>query len=657
VEDGLIIGRNTVIGRNVRVLPGAVLTLDTTDIIPPTESQVNKFTPAQAWAAADQGHLVIGRGGSVPGIPQNAYADALTLHNYTVADLLNGVSPSASRTYTVTSGYTGAEELYPNIPAGAYILTRAIPNKTQGDVPLTVSGWLITNGYLSGITKIEVKNGGGLVLTEPSNDLLTGLTELILGPGATLEVTQNGTAVTLKALEKLFLGDGSTIVIPNTYVTFKADTPVVTTVGKNVTYALGLSPAAKVDTVIKEDGGLIGNSTLTVHPGSTFTVAEDVTFTVEDGSILDLSNLPIPATPGTAPVTINGTINIANDGFIVGPSYSAIEADPENLYNAFNLEDGGKVLLDYGATFYLGDDTRQFVGDTAATYTWRAGGVTDGAQIELNQSGMIIRDLNGVDTTNSTTIANTSATVTINAPGSGVLKDQSLYLDRGAILTVAAGVNNALWFVGDTLANGGGAKLLGPGKVAAGTIEIIGGDDGWQAFDDVVAIITTGASASTLSAPTTASIFRALGSGAAIRIPAAGALTIAPNTTVELNGTNVQERGVISFMAGTAAITLANDTSKIFTGASPEGHVTPVKLADDNASVVATNTFTAIGILNLKGDNTGYTLTKTTAAPDLPNNRLPAGRLFSLTGTAGNPGTATADAAVTIGSLTPTDDV
>jgi hypothetical protein len=65
-ENDVESGRNTVIGSKVTVLPGAVLTLDVTDLIPVQDIYVpNKFTPAEAWAAAGQGHLIIGTGGTL----------------------------------------------------------------------------------------------------------------------------------------------------------------------------------------------------------------------------------------------------------------------------------------------------------------------------------------------------------------------------------------------------------------------------------------------------------------------------------------------------------------------------------------------------------------------------------------------------------------
>jgi hypothetical protein len=647
-ENGLIIGRNTVIGKNVNVLPGAILTLALSDIIPPTEYLPNKFTPAQAWAAAGQGHLVIGNspGGSTPRNP--AAADALVAYDYTVQELLSGVAPSASRTYTAVSGRIAAETLPAVIPAGAYILTNAIPRGSVGNT-LTVYGALSTQGTLNDITKIEMGNGGILQLTEPSNDFLTGLTELKLGPGATFDIA-NSIDVSLKSLETLFLGDGSAIFVPGTNVTFNNTTPIVTTLGKNVVYQVGMSASATVNTVINDDASLVGNSILTVYPGSTFTVNPGVIFSVEDGSAFDISNLPL----NTPAVQIDGTVAIAADGVFIGPDFATVQANPEALFQTINLGDDGKVVLSRGAEFSLGTGptSQLFIGadSSNATYEWSTS--DDGAELEINADGIIIRDTNGFNPANLG-IAPFGVTVTIAAPGAGILKDQSLYLDRGVTLAVDA--NFALYLMGDTEANGGGAKLLGPGKVTAGTIEFTGGNDGWQAIGNDIGIvnITTpyifAMSGATPPPASVASTLKALGLGTTITVPAAATLEIRADTTIDLNGTMARKNGEI-LLENTAVIALAEDDSVILTGAGPAGHTTAVDLSTTGASAVTTG-LDEIGITNQAGDilvddGTGYAKAVTTAVLiTTPAVSIPAGNLFSLIGTAGNPGTVTATVA------------
>jgi hypothetical protein len=647
IENNIEVGRNTVIGRNVTILPGATLTLDKDDIIPPLESQNNKFTPAEAWAAAGQGNLVIGNTASTPGVPAfgTSDADTLTAYSYTVAELLTGVNPGPTRSYTVTSGRITAEELPAVIPQGAYILTRAIPSKSVGNT-LTVNGSLTTFGTLSDITKIEVGNGGSLTLTENNGELLQALVDLKLGPGADFAVTSND--ISLKALETLFLGDGSLINIPGTGVTFKEDNVLGLTIGKDVTYKVVMSPSATVNTVISKDASLVGGSTLVVYPGSTFTVDEGVTFTVDGVSTFDISRQAVPAADAAPAIAINGAVNVAEGSTFVAP-YASVATNPAVLYQTVGLGAKGKVALDYGAQFRFGralDAVNQlYVGVNGSTATYEWDGSTDGAEIELNAGGVVIRD----------TDATLGATVAIAAPGAVILKSHELYLDRNVTLDIGADI---ITLQGDTDANGGGAKLLGPGKLTAGGITISGGDDGWQVLGDNIEIdqastALTAVSAATPVSATFAATFKALGLGASIDVAAGGTLIIAADTTIDLNGTMARKNGEI-LLAGTAVISLTDNDSVILTGAGPAGHTAGVPLDTGGASLVTTALDT-IGVANLAGDGADA-LAVTTAVPvTTAPVGLPAGRLVSLTGTtSGSSGTATAGAAVRISSETVT---
>jgi hypothetical protein len=470
-----------------------------------------------------------------------------------------------------------------------------------------------------------------LSLAEPDGELLTGLTELKLGPGARFDITNDD--VSLKALETLFLGDGSYLSVPGTNVTFKEDTPLALTLGKNVAYSVGMSPSAKLNTVIAKDASLVSSSTLTVYPGSTFTVNEGVTFTVEGSSTFDIGKLPIPTADETPLVTINGTIEIADGSSFVGLD---AQANPANLYKTLTLGADGKVLLDYGAFFYFGATGQKFVGDNgdSATYEW-ATAPDDGAQIEINQGGLIIRDTDSIDT---------PVAIGVAAEGAAILKDQSLYLDRGVSLTIASGFNLSLF--GDIDTNGGGAKLLGPGKVITGTdIAITGGDYGWQAIGDNINIGNGTASLQSISSaiPASATVsatLKALGLGAVIDIADGETLEIKADLTVDLNGSNLRKAGEI-VLGNASVIELEEADSVILTGANPAGHATAAALADDYTSEVDGGTFNAIGVAELGGDGT-YALAVTTAAPNVTDNKLPSGKLYSLTGTSGNAGTVTA---------------
>jgi hypothetical protein len=663
-ETDITRGRKTVIGTNVKILPGATLILDVDDIIPPHEVEAaDKFTPAQAWAAAGQGHLVIGTN-STPRNPSPA--DALPNYFYTVEELLRGVDPNPNRTYTVVSGRFTSEELRWNIPAGAYITTSAIPtiSTSAAKDELVINGSLTIAGTLDGITKLTVGNGGSLVLTEPSGELLRGLEELHLGPGAIFDIDPNPD-VSLESLKTLFLGDGSGISVTGHKVTFnKAGTPIDLTIGKNVTNQIQLSASAKIKTKIEKDASLVNSSELIVYPGSTFEVAEGVTFTVEGGSVFDISKLPIPPTGDTPDVKIAGAVEIAGTGVFVGPAFATVAANPENLYKAFELEGDGKVVLNHGATFYLGSDSGpEFVGPTTgATYRWASTAPNDGAQIEINDKGLIIRDINGFDST----ISATMVAVTVEGSGAGVLKDQSLTLERGVTLTITDGINNALWLIGDTETAGGGATLLGPGTLAfggtGGPINIVGGTFGWKAFGDSIAIGSISnapalrAVTSVIPAPAqVAATLKAQGLGATINV-GAKTLDVAANTTIDLNGSNSREAGVIDLL-NTGKISLALDTSKILTGAIPAGQQTGVALAGSgSASAASGGALTAIGVAGLEGDTKVLAVTNVTF--NTTTSRLDIGQLYSLTGpTASGPGEVTATDTVSISSQTATDDI
>jgi hypothetical protein len=634
VENVIKPGRNTVIGKNVTIMPGAVLTLSITDLIPPTESQPNKFTPAQAWAAAGQGHLVIGTS-STPGKHAGAYTDALIAYNYKVSDLLAGVSPSTNRTYTVTSGRFGPENLPREIPAGAYILTRATPSKSEsGKEPFIVNGSLTTNGTLNEISNIEVGPGGALTLTEPNGELLRGLTKLTLRPGAGLAVTSSD--VSLESLTSLSLWDGSSIIVPGGNVRFKGDPVLDLTLGKNVTYQVAMSAAAKVNTVISKDASLVKSSQLVVYPGSTFTVAEGVTFRVDENSTLDVSRIPVPDTNAAPALTINGTVEIGNGTFIAPKSNDPAVTDLENLYKTVKLRDDegktGKILLNHDAKFNFG--TGKFVG-SGAIYEWTSPANT-GPQIELNARGMIIRDINDMSS---------AVKITITNDGAVILKDKSLTLERGVTLAFATG--KALTLMGDTDTNGGGAKLFGAGVVSSGSTEIKGGDYGWQAVGaDNIVIGFTSASASTLkaldkdgAAAANPAALTALGQGAAItqKADSGNNLTIAANTTIALGGIAGRKKGEIILTGGANAgkISLAATTSTITTGNSPASTPAAASLAANSITTITGAASDVIGIINVRGDGTTKPKVTTTTAIEDGGTTLAAGHLVILEGATG----------------------
>ncbi|MDR2760195.1 MAG: hypothetical protein LBB78_12535, partial [Spirochaetaceae bacterium] len=391
-------------------------------------------------------------------------------------------------------------------------------------------------------------------------------------------------------------------------------------------------------------------------------------FSIDGTSVFDISRQPIPPAGDTVPITINGTIDIADNGEFVGPGFTAVQANPENLFKTIALGDKGKVVLNYGAQFLFapGSTPTNFVGDngSGATYEWDTS--DEGAQIEINKDGLIIRDIDDIDPANP-------VVVSVAGPGAGILKTQSLTLERGTILQIED--LQGIFLFGDTAANDGGAKLFGPGQLVVGTGSItpfvgqtiiVGGTYGWQAIGNDVAIFALGGvavspnlQAFTLPSPTPPpsleTTFKALGLGATITVGTDN-LVIGNDVVIALSGSIARKAGEIILPDG-GTITLGDDGSKILTGIDNAGHPSAAALADNNASAVTT-ALDEIGILGLAGDTSGYVKAFTTATPVItPSISLPVGQLVSLAGTAGQTAVITnndGSNSVSISSETPT---
>jgi hypothetical protein len=653
---GTIEARGTVIGTgHVVVHSGATLSLLEDDIAP--EPSPDRFTPAQAWAAAGQGSLII-----------DGPLDPI----YKVTDVLAGVYPSATRTYAVETN--GGGVLPPVIPLGAIILAHGVIEDAEGHnltvngtlvadnaastfediVALTVNGNLSANAasfenvekltissknsdsltsrastlsdepwigsrlqadkatlekaetiiigdygeFASESTAIVLPKGAKISLGRsaifnaegPNTNSFDNLTSLFIGPAAT--VTIASPAVTFRSLETLILQDSATLdADAGTAVSFLVDTatpPVKKTkieTGKNVLYKVGLSPTALADVVLNNDSSLIAGSDLTVNPGSTFTLAPEATLTVPASATVDFGPVTTgstagPASPNDAPIKINGTIEVTG-GTIIGPSPVGL-TNATDIYKFIAFDDGGKVLLNYGSTFTTG--AMPLVGTAGATadaYEWAASG--DGAQIEINAEGMIIRD----------TDATPGAVVSIGAVNAYILKEQTLTLETGVQLKVGDSTK-PLWFAGDA-GTSGGAQLKGPGEIVAGKTTISGGSRGWQVFGgDTIGIWSPSATTATIAnSGTGATVFRAMGAGATITQDDGGSLTIAGNTAIELQGSPTSAWGVIVLKADDGQLAFAATSSKLVLGAGTGGAaptgITTLEIggkAVDNSSLV-----------------------------------------------------------------------
>jgi hypothetical protein len=133
-----ITARNTVIGRNVFVWAGGTLVLDADDIA--NQTTPDRFTPAEAWAAAGQGNLTVT--GALSSV-------------YTVEYLLAGLNLEArDRRYTVATA--GGGTLPSRIPPAARITTTALIDSSVDDTLVVEGGLTANNAGFAGIKTLTV---------------------------------------------------------------------------------------------------------------------------------------------------------------------------------------------------------------------------------------------------------------------------------------------------------------------------------------------------------------------------------------------------------------------------------------------------------------------------------------------------------------------
>ncbi|MDR2630489.1 MAG: hypothetical protein LBC60_06175, partial [Spirochaetaceae bacterium] len=290
--NGTVTARGTVIGTGrVVIHSGGTLNLVADDIAP--QPSTDRFTPAQAWAAAGQGSLAIT--GPLPA-------------NYSVVDVLAGVSPGGGRTYTVVTN--GGGVLPQVIPAGAFITANGVITDAEGHtlrvhgsltathaastfadvVTLTVNGELIANAatfenvetltvssldtdnltsrastgsaavwnrsYL-GADKATLKKAKSVIIGD-RGEFASESTAIDLPAGARISLgrsasfTASGTTNnSFDKLESLFVGPASSVAIASTAVTLKSLKTLtlqdsasfaVNTAGNSVTYLVEDTP-------------------------------------------------------------------------------------------------------------------------------------------------------------------------------------------------------------------------------------------------------------------------------------------------------------------------------------------------------------------------------------------------------------------------------
>jgi hypothetical protein len=640
VDGKIINGRSTVIGTpRIAVMPNGTLVLPAEDIA--NQPTHDRFTPAQAWAAAGQGNLVIA--GTLPA-------------GYTVASLLEGVAlPAGNRVYRVTLTQGGG--VLPSlIPAGADITADGVIEDAQNHTltvngklkatnaastfknieTLTVNGELIANAatfesvrtltistlnsgdlssraaagpstswnrsYLgadsatlekigsitigdygefeSGSIFINLPPGAKISLgrnaifnaSATANNSFDNLTSLFIGPAAKVSIASP--SLTFKSLKNLTMqdsasleaaaGDAVTFLVEAVPSTLPQKTEI--SLGLNTFYHVGLSPTAKIDVVITRNSSIITGTTINLNEGSTLRVAAGKTFTVESGASIDFRNLgrTVPANAESAPIQINGTVELIGSGTLVGLN-PGLFTSPTDIYKFIAFMGDGRIVLNHGATYAFGSiaapalSTVPFIGSgTTDVYRWN--GTNDGAQIILNAAGITIRDADGGGAVVTANMGDTDTYAYI-------LKEQTLTLDTRVQLKSTN--NKGIYFAGWP---GGGARFKGMGSIVVGATTITGGSSGWQVFGSkAIGICQDGTNTASISDPgASATIFKAMGPSAVIRQAAVrgNSVTIQPNATVDLGGTPTSPGGSIMLEAGSNSgrLILEGSSSKVLLG-------------------------------------------------------------------------------------------
>jgi acetyltransferase-like isoleucine patch superfamily enzyme len=212
--------------------------------------------------------------------------------------------------------------------------------------------------------------------------------------------------------------------------------------GKKVVFSVGVDPAAPIETVIKSDGDISG--TYQVGAKSTFTLEEGVAFEVEENGILDFTQVTTaPATASDpAPILIKGEV-VVNGGMlkVAHPTDGSID-------DVFTYGENGKIVLEVDGA---GSKTEAHLCIAHYVGTVGNGAIyqTDHGVIELSSKKM---KLAGGDV--------------IIAQNISIMGGDTVELAAGTTVTIADGVSFKL---------NAGAKIIGDGKLIAGSTEIMGG--------------------------------------------------------------------------------------------------------------------------------------------------------------------------------------
>ncbi|MDR0638633.1 MAG: hypothetical protein LBG27_07015 [Spirochaetaceae bacterium] len=338
VSEGVITpGVNTVIGTGkVQVLEQGGLLLKSGDVV--ETAATNKFTPAQAWAAAGKGHLAIDGSSTL-----------------SVAALLTGVAPTAKRGFSAESSATA---LPGTIPVGAYITVSGAITDAGADHKLTVNGGLeVTGNNFTGaqLTEITVGNYGSLVI--PSTAFATtALTKITVGKGAVFDA-ESASNATYAAVTEITVGAGSEVTVDagalfsvlttlevGAGATFDADKATAPTYAKLATLTVGdyaAAALAKSEATAVTFDATAGLGTLELGKNAAVDVG------AATGAILGKTGAPTFTVSEDA--VIGGKVTVGADAELIVDD-AALTVGQLTVSGKLSIEGAGNVLLTADAT-------------------------------------------------------------------------------------------------------------------------------------------------------------------------------------------------------------------------------------------------------------------------------------------------------------------
>ncbi|MDR2209845.1 MAG: hypothetical protein LBO65_00035 [Spirochaetaceae bacterium] len=604
VENGVIQveGRNTVIGTShVVVHAGGTLHLAASDILTPDNPPMpNKFIPAQAWAAAGQGSLIIGTDVNGNGSSADTGDDFLS-SAFTIKYLVEGIVPSLGRTYTVHT--LGGGVLPARILAGTIITALGpitdsddpehkltidgvllAPNATLGDiVTLIISSRSLTEknpespavaSARTGMGDIDYAADYGFGALGADKVTLAKVTKLTIGdngffqsdsdvielaPGAVIELGKGASFISTSAIPRfdspkaLYLGPAASVTIDSPQLRFSSletlvlkDSASIDAHNGNATFTT--EPEKKLKTIIGKN--VFYNVTVeptaivdvsfeddaSILPGSTLKVNQGSTLEVAEGATLTVSG------NGSADGVLDLMTDLINDSNLATP--------PIQINGTIVLEDNAVLRLPDPTGFSTPGDANTVVGygENGKLVLKHGSEAYLGAIKFVGASGVyeIAATTGGVESSIEITTHKNTVRGTVTIAQSNYIQNwDTVDITANSKVTLNDGLSLSL--VG---AATGGAKIVGAGKLVAGHTEISGGPSGWQVFGGTdLIVINPSSEVTTISAkkpdgtPADANnttYLKAFGPGATItqKAGANNSLTLAVNTKIDL-GTDI----------------------------------------------------------------------------------------------------------------------